>query len=126
MQGQRAGVINDQHGCPTYAPDLADALLNVASDLLDGRIHQAGIYHYSNQSPTTWFDFANAIFETGAKFGHRSPRVRPISTAEYPTPALRPAWSVMDLEPCKLGLGLEIPTWMDALERCFQQLQQED
>jgi len=115
-------VINDQHGCPTYAPDLADALLKIAVERLAGRAFKPGIYHYCNQGPTTWFDFATAIFDAVEKAGGRRPRVRPIPSSEYPSPAVRPAWSVLDIDGTIEGLGLEIPSWKDALGRCLDKL----
>ena len=115
-------VINDQYGCPTYAPDLADALLKTALGRLGGRAFKPGIYHYCNQGPTTWFDFASAIFDKVEKAGGRRPRVRPIPSSEYPSPTVRPAWSVLDIDGTIRGLGLEIPGWEDALDRCLDRL----
>lgn len=118
------GVVADQHGCPTYAPDLADALIRIALALIGGRSHRPGIYHFSNQGPTTWHAFASAIFDEVAKTGARRPLVRAITTPEFPTPAVRPAWSVLDLDATIREFGLGIPLWTDALDRCLKALQQ--
>lgn len=116
------GVVHDQYGCPTYAPDLAAALVQAALGLLDGKPHRPGIYHFTNLEPTTWHAFACAIFDEAAGFGGPKPRVRAITTPEFPTPAARPAWSVLDLESTIAEFGLEIPTWRDALARCIAAL----
>jgi dTDP-4-dehydrorhamnose reductase len=112
-------IVADQHGCPTYAPDLADALLQIALALLGGKSHRPGIYHYSNQGPTTWFAFATAIFEAVEKSGGRRTKTNPIPASAYPTPAARPGWSVLDLDTTIGEFGLEIPHWKDALTRCL-------
>lgn len=115
-------IVADQHGCPTYAPDLADALLHIATNLLQGRSHTPGIHHFSNRGATTWHEFASAIFDESARRGGRRPTVRPIPSAEYPTPARRPAWSVLDLESTVGEFGIAIPSWTDALRRCMTAL----
>jgi dTDP-4-dehydrorhamnose reductase len=112
-------IVGDQHGCPTYAPDLADALLGIALALLNGESRPPGIHHFSNLGPTTWFHFASAIFEAVEKSGRRRPAIRPIPSSEYPVPAKRPAWSVLHLDDTIVSFGLEIPTWQDALDRCL-------
>ena len=118
-------IVGDQHGCPTYAPDLADALVKIALEMLAGRKFRAGIHHFSNQGPTTWFEFASAIFDWVEKSGGRRPTVSPIPASAYPTPASRPAWSVLDLSGTIAEFGLEIPFWTDALDRCLTSLQQD-
>ncbi len=113
-------IIEDQHGCPTYAPDLAIALLEVARLRVFENRGKPGIYHYSNSQQTTWFGFASAIFEMAAAAGGKTPSVlKPIPTSAYPTPARRPAWSVMDTSSTEAEWELKIPTWKDALERCM-------
>ena len=119
-------IVADQHGCPTYAPDLADALLHIAAARLFGRTFRTGIHHFSNQGATNWADFAAAIFEISSRSGGRRPTVRPIASKDYPTPATRPAWSVLDLTDTICEFGLEIPPWSDALGRCIEALRQED
>jgi len=100
-------VVNDQRGCPTFADDLAEALLTIATDPKPGTFHLAG------QGETTWYNFAKAIF---AAKGH-GPRVEPITTAEYPTPARRPANSVLDCSKVKRTFAVELPPWNDGLSR---------
>ncbi|MEY2419709.1 MAG: dTDP-4-dehydrorhamnose reductase [Actinomycetota bacterium] len=81
------GVVDDQRGCPSFTADLAVAIKQLAV----GRL--PGVFHLSNQGETTWYGFARAILEAA---GHDSSRITPITTAEYPTPAARPANSVLD------------------------------
>ena len=118
-------IINDQHGCPTYAPDLAAALLDVARVRIFENRGKPGIYHYSNSEQTTWFGFASAIFEMAAADGDKTPSsLKPIPTSAYPTPAKRPAWSVMDTSSTEAEWDLEIPAWKDALTRCMLAIKQ--
>ena len=115
-------IVNDQHGCPTSAFDLAAALLKITSNLLNGRSFNPGIYHFCNTGATTWFDFADAIFETAAMKGYTRPRLLPIATSEYPSPAKRPLWSVLDCSETARQFCLTIPSWHDALQRCMDRL----
>jgi len=107
-------VIWDQTGTPTYAIDLAGCLLTI----IEQENQQYGIYHYSNEGLTSWYDFAVAIFELG-KVEVRSV---PIRTAEYPTKATRPAYSVMDKSKVKKVLGISIPHWRESLQMCMERL----
>jgi dTDP-4-dehydrorhamnose reductase len=89
-------VVNDQIGRPTSAFDLGGALIQVANTLYENK-NAAGIYHFANEGEATWFDFAEAIFEEARSRGSaKTPRVVPIPTTEFPTPAKRPAYSVLD------------------------------
>lgn len=110
-------VVNDQFGCPTYAADLAAAIMKIISS---GKSKEhPGIYHYSNQGKINWYQFALAIKEhTGS-----SCTVNPIPTAEYPTPAKRPAFSLLDTSKIRSAFQLEIPGWEDSLQRCLQIIQ---
>ena len=110
-------VVNDQHGCPTSSHDLALGLLRAAE--LMTRPYISGTYHFCNAGATTWFDFANAIFELR---DCPSPRVIPISTADFPTPAKRPRWSVLDTSSFQLGFGVEPRPWRDALKDTMEKL----
>lgn len=99
-------VVADQHGCPTWAEDLADALIELGS-----RSDLAATYHYSNDGATTWHAFASAIVDEARR--HRTiacERVDAITTAEYPTPAKRPAYSVLDTTRIR-SLGIVPPSW---------------
>ncbi|OWP63610.1 dTDP-4-dehydrorhamnose reductase [Hymenobacter amundsenii] len=107
-------VIWDQLGTPTYAIDLAGALLHI----IESGSTAYGLYHYSNEGVTSWYDFAVAIFELGGL----TTRTVPIRTAEYPTKATRPAFSVMDKTKAKTALGLAIPHWRTSLVECMGRL----
>ena len=106
-------VVSDQQGAPTYAPDLADALVRLI-DMLD---LQQGfqIYHYANEGVTTWCEFATEI----VKLQNIDCEVRPIPTTDYPTPAQRPTYSVFDLSKTREELGISIPHWRDSLQKCL-------
>jgi len=107
-------VIWDQVGTPTYAIDLAEAILTI----IESQSQAYGLYHYSNEGLTSWYDFATAIFELSGT----TVRTVPIRTAEYPTKATRPAFSVMDKTKAKTQLGLVIPHWRDSLKVCLTRL----
>ena len=108
------GVIFDQIGTPTYAHDLAVAIMAA----IDKNIIP-GIYHFSNEGVISWYDFTKAIHRIA---GITSCKVRPLHTAEYPTPAARPAYSVLDKTKIKNTLGIEIPYWEESLEKCIRLL----
>jgi dTDP-4-dehydrorhamnose reductase len=104
-------VVADQHGSPTWSLDLARGLTELAQSSAP-----AGTYHCTNSGDTTWFEFAQAIFE---EVGADPSRVHPISTAEYPTPAARPAYSVLS-DSAWTAAGLTpMPHWRDALHNAF-------
>jgi dTDP-4-dehydrorhamnose reductase len=105
-------VVADQQGCPTYASDLADGLIALGAQPALG-----STYHYCNDGATTWHAFASAIIEEART--HRTlacERIEAITTAEYPTPAKRPAYSVLDTSKLK-GLGIVPPSWQIGLAR---------
>ncbi len=110
-------VVDDQQGCPTYAADLAAAIMKI---ITTG--HQAGgIYHFSNSGAINWYQFAVAIRDiSGANCA-----VYPIPSSQYPTPAKRPAWSVMDTAKIRNSFGVEVPGWKESLEKCLALLRQE-
>ena len=101
------GVIFDQIGTPTYARDLAAAIMAAINQGI-----QPGIYHFSNEGVCSWYDFAKAIHRIA---GITTCHVRPLHTAEYPTPATRPYYSVLDKTKIKQTYGIEIPYWEDSL-----------
>ena len=107
-------VIWDQIGTPTYAIDLAQAVFRI----IESGSQSYGIYHYSNEGLTSWYDFAKSIFE----ISQTSVRVVPVRTSEYITKARRPAFSVLDKTKIKQKLGLEIPHWRDSLKTCISRL----
>lgn len=107
-------VVNDQKGSPTFADDLAAGLLTIASKVSAAT---AGTYHLAGTGETTWFGFARKIFAEARNHGRRMPRLDPITTADYPTPARRPANSVLDCAKAKRVFGVELPLWDDGLSR---------
>ena len=111
----RIRVVCDQIGTPTYARDLANAILAVLKS------HQwvAGIYHFTNEGAASWYDFAKAIFRIAGK----DVNVVPIPTEDYPTPASRPAYSILDRSRIKATYGVEIPHWEEALADCIKLIQ---
>lgn len=110
-------VVCDQIGTPTYAGDLADAIVKILPQI---NHETAGIYHYTNMGVCSWYDFATAIMELGG----RKCTVNAIPTSEYPTPATRPFYSVLDKTKIIKTFGITIPHWHDALRRCLPQIQE--
>ena len=108
-------IIADQIGSPTYAIDLASAVLQI----IESGSEAYGIYHYSNEGVTSWYDFAQGIFD----ISKTEVKTFPIRTSEYPTKATRPAYSVMDKAKIKKTFGIEIPYWRHSLARCIKALQ---
>ena len=108
------GVIFDQIGTPTYAHDLAVCIFTTIE-----RGIVPGIYHYSNEGVISWYDFTKAIHRIA---GITTCHVRPLHTAEYPTPAARPHYSVLDKTKIKQTYGIEIPYWEESLEVCVHRL----
>ena len=109
-------VVNDQFGCPTYAADLAGAILQI---IVSGKSSGTkGIYHYANAGITNWYEFAVAIKE----LTHSNCMVNPIPSSQYPTAARRPRFSVMDTTLIKTAFSLEIPDWKDRLQNCLKWL----
>lgn len=108
------GVIVDQVGTPTYAIDLAGAILDI---LQSGQAHY-GVYHYSNEGVASWFDFARAVFD----ISNAQVKLKPVKTSEYVTKAVRPAYSVMDKSKIKTTFGIHVPYWRESLEVCIGRL----
>ena len=108
------GVIFDQIGTPTYARDLAVAIMTAIKQ----GIH-AGVYHFSNEGVISWFDFTKAIHRIA---GITTCHVRPLHTSEYPTPAARPHYSVLDKTKIKQVYNIEIPYWEESLAECIGKL----
>jgi dTDP-4-dehydrorhamnose reductase len=114
-------VVYDQQGTPTYAADLAQAILSVIVHSEASGNFRAGIYHYSNEGITTWFDFAKKILQSAGITGCT---VYPIPASLYPTRAPRPAYSVLDKSKIRETFGIVIPAWEQSLRRCARLLQQ--
>ena len=109
-------VVADQIGSPTYAGDLADAIVKILPQM---NKKNRGIYHFTNMGVCSWYDFATETMElSGLKCV-----VNPISSAEYPTPAKRPFYSVLDKSKIKNTFGLEIAHWKQSLKKCIEQLE---
>lgn len=108
------GVIFDQIGTPTYARDLAVAIFAAINQGI-----VPGIYHFSNEGVISWYDFAKAIHRIA---GIKDCKVRPLHTEEYPTPASRPHYSVLDKTKIKNTYGIEIPYWEESLCECIRAL----
>ena len=108
------GIIADQVGTPTYAIDLANTIF----DIIQSENKSYGVYHYSNEGVTSWFDFAKAVFD----ISNTAVKVNPIPGSAYPTKAKRPAFSVMDKSKIKSTFNIQIPYWRDSLVECIKQL----
>ena len=108
------GVIFDQIGTPTYARDLAVAIFAAINQGV-----KPGLYHFSNEGVISWYDFTKAIHRIA---GITTCHVRPLHTEEYPTPAARPHYSVLDKTKIKQTYGLEIPYWEESLAECLAKL----
>ncbi|WP_316796853.1 dTDP-4-dehydrorhamnose reductase [Pedobacter agri] len=107
-------IIADQVGTPTYAIDLANAIF----DITESESKEYGVYHYSNEGVTSWFDFAKAIFDISGT----SVKANPIPGSAYPTKAIRPAFSVMDKSKIKNTFNIDIPYWRDSLIKCINEI----
>jgi dTDP-4-dehydrorhamnose reductase len=107
-------VVNDQIGAPTYAADLAKAIL----DIIDSGKWLSGVYHYSNTGKISWCDFAIAIKEMIGT----TCIVHPIPTADYPTPAKRPKFSLLDTSKITSTFGIQIPEWRESLQQCVRRI----
>jgi dTDP-4-dehydrorhamnose reductase len=110
-------IVGDQKGRPTYAKDLAFATIQVLDAINEGASIK-GIYHYANTGETTWFDFAQKIKELAGL----ECALTPINSDQFPTPAKRPAYSVLDTQKIEKALNLHIPHWELALSDCILQL----
>ncbi|MDR1407302.1 MAG: dTDP-4-dehydrorhamnose reductase [Tannerella sp.] len=108
-------VVSDQTGTPTYAADLAEAMLTV----VDSPAFVPGIYHYSNEGICSWYDFAVKIMNRAGLHC----RVEPVRTHEYPTRAVRPAYSVLDKDKIRQTYGVKVPDWETGLEKALKRFQ---
>jgi dTDP-4-dehydrorhamnose reductase len=112
-------VVSDQFGSPTYAADLAKTIMQIIDESEKTKTFQPGIYHYSNEGVCTWYDFCLKIHELA---GITTCKVNPVSTAEYPTKAVRPQYSVLDKTKIKKTFHLTIPLWEESLEKCLKNM----
>ncbi|MEO1261545.1 MAG: dTDP-4-dehydrorhamnose reductase [Bacteroidota bacterium] len=114
-------IIFDQIGTPTYARDIAKAIMNLIEktenqDVNKGKLN--GIFHFSNEGVASWYDFAKAIFE----IKNIDCKIYPIETKDYPTPASRPHFSLLNKAKIKTVFGIEIPYWRDSLQACLREM----
>ena len=112
-------VVFDQIGTPTYAPDLAAAMLEIiqkSDKSPEFKAKTPGIWHYSNEGVTSWYDFATAIMQ----MARLDCKVSPIESSQYPTPAQRPHFSVLNKGKIKAAFQLAIPHWTESLGRCLE------
>ncbi|MCY1287911.1 dTDP-4-dehydrorhamnose reductase [compost metagenome] len=118
------GVVADQRGCPTSAASIANALWRVAVQIREQGTAAWGIYHFSGAPACTWHEFALEIFQQTQTLGmiERQPLVKAIATHDYPTPAKRPAWSVMDCRKFEHTFGIAVPDWRHDLMDVLQEL----
>jgi len=120
------GIIFDQVGTPTYAGDLAKAVLDIVeskklAEVENNDANSNNIFHYSNEGVCSWYDFAKTIFE----FSGIECNVSPIETKDYPTPAERPHYSLMNKAKMKNTFAISIPYWKDSLKTCIKRLQEQ-
>ena len=113
----RMTMVADQTGTPTYAADLAEAIVAI----LSSKHWTPGIFHYSNEGVASWYDFAVAVLEESG-LSDKAAMVESMLTVDYPTPATRPYYSVLCKAKIKATYGLKIPHWREALRRCISQM----
>jgi dTDP-4-dehydrorhamnose reductase len=116
-------IVGDQIGCPTYAQDIAKSIVSILS-CLDLKDSSSGIYHYCGDEPCSWYDFARAIFLEAEVQGLKTPSyVKSITTADYPTPAIRPAYSVLDCTKIESVFDVTRSNWRDGIKIVIDRLQ---
>lgn len=108
------GVVSDQFGSPTYAMDLANTILKIIKE----NNNAFGVFHYSNEGAISWYDFAKAIFE----LNKIKIKINPITTEDFPTPAERPKYSVLDKAKIKKTFNVDVPIWKDSLKKAILNL----
>lgn len=106
-------VVFDQCGTPTYALDLANAIITILQK------PQVGIFHFSNEGVCSWYDFTQMIAKIA---GHTDCDIQPCYSSEYPSPVTRPSYSVLDKRTIKEKFGVKVPYWVDSLEKCIANL----
>jgi dTDP-4-dehydrorhamnose reductase len=116
-------VIFDQVGTPTYALDLADAILKAMDQTIDTDHEKGGVYHFSNEGVCSWYDFTIKIHEIA---GIKTCKVNPIETKDYPTKAARPHYSVLNKSKIKQTFNITIPHWEASLKDCIKELSEQE
>jgi dTDP-4-dehydrorhamnose reductase len=115
-------IVDDQTGCPTYAADLATAMLTIVKKIENERSGPWGLYQYAGADPVTWYGFAQLIFEEANQFGVRGPQLRPISSAEFQAPAPRPTYSVLDTAKIGRAFGIKPRLLRPSILQCLKSL----
>jgi len=113
---EQISVVFDQIGTPTYAHDLAKAIMKIVE--VNEKEELTGTFNYSNEGVASWYDFAVEIMQ----LGNRKCKILPITTAEYPTPAKRPHYTVLDKQKIRDTFEITIPHWRDGLKRCMENI----
>ncbi|MEZ4526945.1 MAG: dTDP-4-dehydrorhamnose reductase [Desulfobacterales bacterium] len=127
QEREKLGVVADQHGCPTCAADLAEALLRIAQQIGSGKNVSWGTYHYCGKGITSWHGFTEKIIETARQyFPMRTKQVNAITTDQYPTPAQRPAYSALDCTRIQANFGVETKDWKESLKKTIAQMADSD
>ena len=116
------GIVGDQIGCPTYAQDIARSIVEIAPQLNSREYN--GIYHYCGDQPCSWYDFANAIFDQVTNNLKIPSIVNSIETSAYPTPAKRPAFSVLDCSKMANECGVLSSNWQEGIRQVVRKLEQ--
>jgi dTDP-4-dehydrorhamnose reductase len=117
------GVVHDQRGNPTSAADIAAGILEIATQVLNGKTPvKPGIYHMTAQGEASWAEFAEHIFQCSAKAGGPVADVKRITSAEYPTPVARPANSRLNCTKIAEAYGVVLPHWQGSTQACVEQL----
>lgn len=116
QEKKEINVVSDQVGSPTYAADLAKAIVQILPHMEQ---YKNRIYHFTNEGICSWYDFAYQIM----KESHLKCQVNPIPTELFPTKAKRPSYSVLDKSAIKRDFGIQIPHWQDGLQRCLKQME---
>lgn len=114
----------DQKGTPTYALDLANAIITILDKVkaAQSKDEYVGVYHFSNEGVCSWYDFTQMIARIA---GHTECDIQPCYSSEYPSPVTRPAYSVLDKRTIKETFGVKVPYWVDSLEKCIANLKQD-
>ena len=125
VERDKLSIVGDQIGCPTYAQDIARSIVEIAPQLNSREYN--GIYHYCGDQPCSWYDFANAIFDQAMTNNPKIPSiVNSIETSAYPTPAKRPAFSVLDCSKIENDYGVHASNWHDGIEHVISKLKLEN
>ncbi len=120
-EGKRLEVVADQIGTPTYAADLAEAIVAI----ITAPAWTPGIYNYSNEGVASWYDFAVAILESAGMYD-RAAKIVPVPSSDYPAPATRPAYAVLDKSRIKATFGIKVPHWLASLRRCVERIENDN